>query len=318
MVRTAGHKATALALYLVRRPGANGRAEYSGHNLHCGGCLQVPNPGTKNGPALLYGELFACEAVFGFMTDYLHSLFSLSGKVAIVTGASRGIGAAVVDALSGAGAYTVGIGRSVAPRCPFKAGADYRQCDVLDAERFKSLCAAIVESRNRLDILVNAAAITLPRSPDADADEVFDRTIALNLVAAHRCCQTAASHMRRTGGGSIVNITSLTSIFGFPENPGYGAAKGGLRVLSKALALDFAADGIRVNKIVPGYIRTDMTAASFNDPVRYEERLQRMMIKRWGATEDFAGAAIFLASNASSYVTGIDLIIDGGWAAKGL
>jgi NAD(P)-dependent dehydrogenase (short-subunit alcohol dehydrogenase family) len=252
------------------------------------------------------------------MGDYLHSLFSLNGKVALVTGASRGIGAAVVDALTGAGAYTVGIGRSDAPRCPFKDGAVYRQCDILDAELFKALCASIVESRNRLDILVNAAAITVPKRPNDDPNEVFDRTIALNLVAAHRCCQTAASHMKRVGGGSIVNFISLAAIFGFPENPGYGAAKGGLRVLSKALALDFAADGIRVNNIVPGYIRTDMTAASFNDPVRHAERLQRMMIKRWGVTEDFAGAAIFLASNASSYVTGIDLIIDGGWAAKGL
>jgi NAD(P)-dependent dehydrogenase (short-subunit alcohol dehydrogenase family) len=252
------------------------------------------------------------------MVDYLNSLFSLSGKVALVTGGSRGIGAAVVAALNGAGAYTVGIGRSARPRDPFKDGAEYRPCDVLDSRLFEALCANIVETKGRLDILVNAAAITVPKKPEDDANEVFDRTIALNLVAAHRCCQTAALHMKRTGGGSIINFLSLGAILGFPGNPGYAAAKGGLRVLSKALALDFAADGIRVNTIVPGYTRTDMTAASFNDPVRRAERTHRMMIKRWGVTEDFAGAAIFLASNASSYVTGIDLIIDGGWAAKGL
>jgi len=198
-------------------------------------------------------------------------------------------------------------------------GAEYRQCDVIQADRFKAVCAEVVAARGRLDILVNAAAITLAKTPDAEANnQAFDRTIALDLVAAHRCCMTAAEHMKRTGGGSIINITSLADRFGFPDNPGYVAAKGGLLALSKALALDFAAFGIRVNAIAPGYIRTDMTLGSYNDPVRHAERLSRMMIKRWGVSEDFAGAAIYLASNASSYVTGADLVVDGGWTAKGL
>ena len=252
------------------------------------------------------------------MDDYLHSLFSLKGKVALVTGASRGIGAVVADALAGAGAYTVGIGRSAAPRTPFTRGAVYRQCDVLSTDAFKATCTHLVDTKGRLDILVNSAAITVPKAPGDDPDEVFDRTIALNLVAVHRCCQVAAVHMKRNGGGSILNFISLAGVFGFPDNPGYGAAKGGLRVLTKALALDFGADGIRVNNIVPGYIRTDMTAGSYNDPVRKADRLRRMILKRWGEPEDFSAAAIFLASDASSYVTGTDLFIDGGWAAKGL
>jgi len=105
---------------------------------------------------------------------------------------------------------------------------------------------------------------------------------------------------------------------GFPGNPAYVASKGGVRMLTKALALDLAEHNIRVNNLVPGYIRTDMTEASFQDPIRYDERLQHMMIKRWGVTEDLAGAAIYLASNASNYVTGSDLLVDGGWTAKGM
>ena len=113
-------------------------------------------------------------------------------------------------------------------------------------------------------------------------------------------------------------MISIGSMQGFPDNPGYIASKGGLRMLSKSLAIDLAKDNIRVNNIVPGYISTDMTKGSRNDPVLYEERLERMIIQRWGETEDIVGAVIYLASNASSYVTGIDLVVDGGWTAKGL
>jgi NAD(P)-dependent dehydrogenase (short-subunit alcohol dehydrogenase family) len=252
------------------------------------------------------------------VNDYLERLFSLQGRVALVTGASRGIGAALVQALAGAGAYTVGLGRSDTPASPFPEGADYRQCNILDAGSFESACASIVKAKGRLDILVNTAGITLPASQGAEAIEVFNQTLATNLVAAHRCCQVAAERMKGTGGGSIINITSIGSVLGFPDNPAYVASKGGLRLLTKALAMDFAADRIRVNNLAPGYVRTEMTEASFADPVRHAERLQHMMIKRWGNPQDLAGAAIFLASDASTYVTGIDLFVDGGWTAKGL
>lgn len=252
------------------------------------------------------------------MNNYLERLFSLNGKVALVTGASRGIGAALVQALAGAGAYTVGLGRSDAPTRPFPEGADYRQCNILDAGPFESVCLSVVKAKGRLDILVNAAGITLPARQGAEAIDGFNQTLATNLVAAHRCCQIAAEHMKRTGGGSIINITSIGSALGFPENPAYVASKGGLRMLTKALAMDFAADHVRVNNLAPGYIRTEMTEASHADPIRNAERLQHMMIKRWGNPEDLAGAAIFLASDASTYITGIDLFVDGGWTAKGL
>lgn len=252
------------------------------------------------------------------MIDFLETLFSLRGKVALVTGASRGIGAVLARALTAAGAYTVGLGRSSDPNAAFPVGSEYRQCDILDVDHFASICADVFQVNGRLDVLVNAAGITLPKSEGADALQDFGRTISTNLVAVHHCCQTSAGYMKRIGGGSIVNVTSIGSVLGFPGNPAYVASKGGLRMLTKALAMDLAHDNIRVNNLAPGYIKTDMTEASFQDPERYAERLQHMMIKRWGTPEDLAGAAIFLASDASAYITGTDLFVDGGWTAKGL
>lgn len=252
------------------------------------------------------------------MSAYLERLFSLSGKVALITGASRGIGAALVHALTAAGAHTVGLGRSAEPNTKFPDNAEYRQCDILDGECFSSVCANIFETHGCLDVMINAAGITLPKSEGSDARHDFERTVATNLVAVHHCCEVAADIMKRGKGGSIINLTSIGSVLGFPGNPGYVASKGGLRLLTKALAMDLAPRHIRVNNLAPGYIRTDMTEASFQNTSRNSERLDHMMIKRWGAPEDLAGAAIFLASDASAYVTGTDLFVDGGWTAKGL
>lgn len=250
------------------------------------------------------------------MSDYLERLFSLAGKVAVVTGASRGIGAALAAALAQAGAATTGVARST-PGEPFP-GIDYRVCDVRDEGAFEALCSAVFEKHRRIDILVNAAGITLPRDRESDPRAAFDETIRTNLTAVHRCCEAVMPFMRQTGGGSIVSVTSIGSMLGFPDNPGYAASKGGLRALSRALAVDYAGYGIRVNNLVPGYVRTAMTEASYADPERHAQRSARTILSRWGAVEDLAGAVIFLASDASSYVTGSDLVVDGGWTAKGL
>ncbi|SFK34705.1 SDR family oxidoreductase [Caulobacter sp. UNC279MFTsu5.1] len=243
----------------------------------------------------------------------LARLFSLEGKVALVTGASRGIGAALAEGLAGAGARVVGVARSPVPRDAFRQPVRYVAADV--AVGLDALVAEIVAEHGRIDVLVNAAGVSVSASSD-QALAAFDATLDVNLRAAYAACLAAAPHM--TSGGSIINVTSINSLVGFPGNPGYVAAKGGLRLLTKALAVDLGPRDIRVNALAPGYIRTDMTAASFADPERHAARARHTCLGRWGEVGDLIGAAIFLASDASRYMTGQDLVIDGGWTAKGL
>ena len=245
------------------------------------------------------------------MSDLLERLFSLEGRVAIVTGGSRGIGAAIAAGLAGAGASVTAVGRTRDAK--LSAEVKYQACDMSVDGEFEKL----VEQQKTLHILVNAAAISLTPSQGSEVER-YDRTMEVNLRAAYRACVAAAALMKRSGGGSITNVTSINSELGFPANPAYVAAKGGLRALTKALALDLAPSNIRVNALAPGYIRTAMTAASYADPAARAARLARMMQQRFGEPEDLVGAAIFLASPASSYMTGADLVIDGGWTARGL
>jgi NAD(P)-dependent dehydrogenase (short-subunit alcohol dehydrogenase family) len=249
------------------------------------------------------------------VNGYLESLFSLQGKTAIVTGCSRGIGAAIAKGFVAAGATVVGLSRSAHPEDKDLISI-YSQCDITDSSRFEALCEATVRRTGHLDVLVNGAGITQPSSVFSDKYVVFAKTLDVNLVAAYRCADVAARYMRE--GGSIINVTSIGSLQGFPGNPGYVASKGGLRLLTKALAMDLGEKGIRVNSLVPGYTKTSMTKKSHDNSVMHQERLSRMILKRWGQVEDLVGAAVFLASNASSYMTGTDVIIDGGWTAKGL
>lgn len=245
----------------------------------------------------------------------LAELFSLAGKIALVTGASRGIGAALADGLAGAGATVVGVARSTKPRKAFRHGVRYVAADITDG--VEALAAEMVAAHGRVDVLINAAGISMASGTTGEALADFDATIALNLRAAYAACLAVAPHMRECGG-SIINVTSINSLVGFPDNPGYVAAKGGLRMLTKALAVDLGPSGIRVNALAPGYIHTDMTAASFADPERHAQRARHTCLGRWGEVDDLIGAAIFLASDASRYMTGQDLVIDGGWTAKGL
>lgn len=247
------------------------------------------------------------------------SLFSLEGRVAIVTGASRGIGAAIAEGLAQAGACVIGLARSAATAemaGPALAGPGvWREaCDVTDADRFVQVCDDVMRRFGRIDILVNAAGISLA----AQGLEAFDTTLAVDLRAPYLTCTIVAEHMKKARGGSIINVTSLGSMLGFPGNPAYVAAKGGLRMLTRALADDLGGDGIRVNNLAPGYIRTAMTEKSYSDPVEHQRRLRHTMLGRWGQPGDLVGPAVFLASDASGYVTGQDIFVDGGWTAKGL
>ena len=149
-------------------------------------------------------------------------------------------------------------------------------------------------------------------------DELWDRTLQINLTTPFQLARGLLDLMKDHGKGSVINTTSICAERGLPANPAYMAAKGGLKMLTKSMAADLAKYPVRVNAIGPGYFRTEMTAQSWADPERRQARSDRTLLGRWGIPEDLAGAVVFLASDASSYMTGQDLYVDGGWLAKGM
>lgn len=242
------------------------------------------------------------------------SAFSLAGKIAVVTGASRGIGAAIATGLQDAGATVFGLSRSgTAPR-----GVSAIACDLSDDEAVASAFRTVAAQGGRIDALVNAAGISLPAQSAESELARFRATVATDLTGVYATILAAHPLLKSAGSAAIINVTSINSVRGFPGNPGYVAAKAGLAGLTRALAADYAPDGIRVNALAPGYVATEMTAKSFADPDMHEARRRHTMLGRWGQPADMVGAAVFLASEASAYVTGQELFIDGGWTTKGL
>jgi len=249
---------------------------------------------------------------------YLEETFSLNKKVIIVTGGSRGIGFTLAKSLSMAGAIVIGVGRSNNINYDFSEQATYIECNLSNHEDFESLCNKLYKQHGCIDGLVNVAGISIENLDQKDHLVNFTNTINFNLTSIYAACNSVHPFMKESGGGSIVNITSIGAFLSFPKNPGYQSSKAGLTMLSKSLALDYSSDNIRVNNITPGYIKTDMTKKSYQDKNLHAQRLERMIIPRWGEPEDLSGATIFLLSKASSYITGSDLAVDGGWMAKGL
>jgi 2-dehydro-3-deoxy-D-gluconate 5-dehydrogenase len=245
--------------------------------------------------------------------------FQLNGKKALVTGSSRGLGAAIAIALAEAGADVAVHGSSAPPEATrqkvMAAGAQSIALagDVGDAQ----VCARLVEETvtgfGTIDILVNNAGI-IRRSPAVEhSEEDWDAVIAVNLSSVFRLTQHAGRQMLKRGSGKIVNIASLLTFQGGITVPSYAAAKGGVGQLTKAFANEWAAKGVNVNAIAPGYMETDNTEALRNNLERARQILERIPAGRWGRPEDVAGAAVFLASRASDYVHGHILVVDGGW-----
>jgi NAD(P)-dependent dehydrogenase (short-subunit alcohol dehydrogenase family) len=256
---------------------------------------------------------------------YLEKLFSLEGKIALVTGASRGLGQGIAEALLGAGA-TVILTSATESRLSATTEA-FRQlglsahlwpCDLADRSQITELVNHIQEKFGRLDILVNNAGVTQGHDLVDYPDDLWDRTFQINVEAAFFLVRGFAAMMKAQGSGSIINITSLNAELGFPNNPAYVAAKGALKQLGKSLAVDLGPFGVRVNNIGPGYFHTDMNVQSWNDPQRQQQRADKTLLGRWGEPQDLAGVAVLLASDASAYITGQDIYVDGGWLAKGL
>lgn len=236
-------------------------------------------------------------------------MFSLEGKVAVVTGSSGGIGSAIVKGYREAGAIAYGLDITE----PFVG------LDITDTKRAEKVFSIIAIGGEHIDTLVNCAGITFsePTGTENYTDKDWDKTIATNLTAPWKLCKIVFPYMKNKGG-SIINITSVGAEQGFSNNPAYGASKGGLKTLTKCLAMDWAKYGIRVNNIGPSYIRTNMTKRSYADPKMRKLRTDRLMIERYGEPEEVAGMAIYLASDASSFVTGQDFYIDAGFLNRGI
>jgi 2-deoxy-D-gluconate 3-dehydrogenase len=251
------------------------------------------------------------------------SAFDLSGRTALVTGASRGLGAAMAIGLAEAGADVVvhGNSRSPADTCRAVEAAGRRAypitADLGDAAASRDLVDRAVAAAGRLDVLVNNAGI-IRRAPAAEmSDEDWAAVIEVDLSAVFRLSRAMGRHLLAAGRpGKIVNVASLLSFQGGITVPAYAAAKGGVAQLTKALANEWAGKRINVNAIAPGYIRTDNTEPLQKDAVRSEQILARIPAGRWGEPEDMKGAVVFLASSASDFVHGHVLVVDGGWMGR--
>ncbi len=248
--------------------------------------------------------------------------FNLTGKVAMVTGARRGLGLAMATGLVEAGAKLVAVASS--PDCRElreavrNLGGEmlYLRADLSDRQQRKGLVDKAVKRFGRLDILVNGAGIQHRQPATEFSLEKWDQVVSLMMTGVFELSQQAARVMIQQGGGKIINIASLASFQGGWTIPAYAAAKHGVAGLTKALANEWASKNIHVNAIAPGYFDTEMCAGIVNDPVREPKIRERIPAGRWGKPADMVGPLLFLASDASNYVDGHVLVVDGGWMGR--
>lgn len=251
------------------------------------------------------------------------SLFDLQGKIALVTGCSRGIGQSMALGLAEAGADIIGVSGSLGPNSAIEreiraAGRRFYpyQADFSDRTALYAFIKKVKTDFPRIDILVNNAG-TILRAPAAEhPDENWDTVLAINLDAPFLLAREFGRDMVAQGHGKIIFTASLLTFQGGILVPGYAASKGAIGSLVKALANEWASKGVNVNAIAPGYIATANTEALRNDPIRSRSILDRIPAGRWGEPDDFKGPVVFLASEASNYVNGTILTVDGGWMGR--
>jgi len=252
------------------------------------------------------------------------NLFDLSGRVAIITGGNGGIGLGMARGLARAKASIMIAGRNreknaaaIAELESLGAASTAVEVDVTRSEDCNAMIARTVECFGRVDILVNNAGIGIRKQPqDYDLEE-WRLVLNTNLTSAFICAQAVYPEMRRQGGGKIINIGSMTSIFGASFSAPYASSKGGIVQLGKSLAIAWAKDNIQVNTVLPGWINTDLTVRARKDlPGLHERVLERTPAGRWGEPDDHAGIAVFLASTASDFITGASIPVDGGFSVS--
>jgi len=246
----------------------------------------------------------------------MKDLFDLNGKVAIVTGAARGIGASIAIELARKGANVVVSdiipgNETVNQIKKLKKKAIYVKTDISNKKEVGNLINETIKQFKKIDILVNNAGIYIPGNTLDLPEETWDKTMSINLKGCFLCSQAALRHMKK--GASIINISSVAGIEGSARGAAYCASKGGIRLLTKALAAEFGLLGIRVNSVHPGLIDTPMTKGILSDKKTMDGMMSKFLIKRVGKPVDIAGPVVFLASDASSYMTGSEIVTDGGW-----
>jgi 2-deoxy-D-gluconate 3-dehydrogenase len=249
--------------------------------------------------------------------------FDLAGRVALVTGGNGGIGLGMATGLAQAGAALMIAGRNPAKNAAavkslqaLGAKAAAVEADVTQPSACKAMIAAALAEFGRVDILVNNAGTNIRKQPQEYTLEEWKTVLDTNLSSAFLCSQAAYPAMLKAGGGKMINIGSMLSIFGAAFAGPYGASKGGVVQLTKSLACAWAKDNIQVNAVLPGWIDTDLTRQARKDVAGLHERvLARTPAGRWGDPADFSGIAVFLASSASDFVTGATIAVDGGYSS---
>ncbi len=252
-------------------------------------------------------------------------MFDLTGKVALVTGGNSGIGLAMAHGLARAGAAVAIAGRSADKNAAairelevYGVNTAALQVDVRNPAECQSLVAETVNRFGRLDILVNNAGTNIRKAPELFSLEEWRELLDTNLTSVFVTSQAVYPQMKRGGGGKILNLGSMLSIFGAPFAAPYGASKGGVVQLTKALAAAWAKDNIQVNAVLPGWIDTPLTMGARADiPGLHERVLARTPAGRWGVPQDLAGVAVFLTSPASDFITGVAIPVDGGYSSMG-
>ena len=242
-------------------------------------------------------------------------LFNIKNFVTIVTGSGRSIGLKIAAGFYEYGAKVIRIDLNLKKHKLYKFD-DY----IIDLTKEKLVDRCVNEIKHkygRIDVLINNAGVTTNSTNFYD-EKILKKTLSVNLIAAYNLSNKVCKIMSKRKKGSIINITSLAAERGFIGNPAYQVSKAGLKQLTKALACDWGQKNIRINNVCPGYIKTPMTMKSFKNPKLKKNRDERMILNRWGKPRDLVGPCIFLASDSSSYITGSDIIVDGGWLAKGM
>jgi 2-dehydro-3-deoxy-D-gluconate 5-dehydrogenase len=251
------------------------------------------------------------------------TMFDLTGRVAVITGGNTGIGFGIAAGFAQAGAAVVVAGRRAEKNAEAVAALDQGgtkalaiTVDVRDEQACRDLMERAVGQFGRLDILVNNAGKAIRKQPEAYTVAEWHEVVDVNLTSAFVCSQAAYPHMVRSGGGKIISIGSMLSIFGASFAVAYGASKGGIVQMTKGLAVAWAKDNIQANAILPGWIDTDLTRSARLEVAGLNERvLARTPAARWGTPHDLAGLAVLLASSASDFITGTAIPVDGGYSS---